>query len=286
MRRIAIINQKGGVGKTTTAVNLGAALARLGQRVVVIDMDPQANASMNLGAELAPEEPSTYSILTKGGRVADTLRGTSTPGLSILPSHRTCRARNSGSRAPSAARRSSRTPSRTGSARRSRARAAAGRHPHRQPAEPRAPLGQRAGRLARGADRRPDRVLRAPGPQQAGGDRPAPAPTPEPRARDHRRAGVPLRQPPAPGARGPRRAPRTLPGRALQAAHRAERQARRDAELRTHDLRVRAGIQGRRGLHGGGQGVPRTTGRGGTRQREIDRAAGACYGGARTGRPT
>ena len=87
MRRIAIINQKGGVGKTTTAVNLGAALARLGQRVVVIDMDPQANASMNLGAELAPEEPSTYSILTKGGRVADTLRGTSTPGLSILPSH-------------------------------------------------------------------------------------------------------------------------------------------------------------------------------------------------------
>lgn len=87
MRRIAIINQKGGVGKTTTAVNLGAALARLGQRVVVIDMDPQANASMNLGAELAPDEPSTYSILTKGGRVADTLRGTSTPGLSILPSH-------------------------------------------------------------------------------------------------------------------------------------------------------------------------------------------------------
>ncbi|MEE2939072.1 MAG: AAA family ATPase [Planctomycetota bacterium] len=87
MRRIAIINQKGGVGKTTTAVNLGAALARLGQRVVVIDMDPQANASMNLGAELAPEDASTYSILTQGGRVADTLRGTSTPGLSILPSH-------------------------------------------------------------------------------------------------------------------------------------------------------------------------------------------------------
>lgn len=87
MRRIAIINQKGGVGKTTTAVNLGAALARLGRRVVVIDMDPQANASMNLGAELGSDEPSTYSILTKGIRVADTLRGTSTPGLSILPSH-------------------------------------------------------------------------------------------------------------------------------------------------------------------------------------------------------
>ena len=87
MRRIAIINQKGGVGKTTTAVNLGAALARLGQRVLVIDMDPQANASMNLGAELHPGEPSTYSLLTQGGRVADTIRGTSTPGLSILPAH-------------------------------------------------------------------------------------------------------------------------------------------------------------------------------------------------------
>ncbi len=87
MRRIAIINQKGGVGKTTTAVNLGAALARLGRRVVVIDMDPQANASMNLGAELAPGEPSTYTLLTGNGRVADTLHGTSTPGLSLLPSH-------------------------------------------------------------------------------------------------------------------------------------------------------------------------------------------------------
>ena len=87
MRRIAIINQKGGVGKTTTAVNLGAALARLGRRVVVIDMDPQANASMNLGAELGPDEPSTYSILTQGGRVADTLSGTSTPGLSVIPAH-------------------------------------------------------------------------------------------------------------------------------------------------------------------------------------------------------
>lgn len=87
MRRIAIINQKGGVGKTTTAVNLGAALARLGRRVLVVDMDPQANASQNLGAELEPGEPSTYSLLTQGGKVADTLRGTSTPGLSVLPAH-------------------------------------------------------------------------------------------------------------------------------------------------------------------------------------------------------
>ncbi len=87
MRRIAIINQKGGVGKTTTAVNLGAALARLGRRVLVVDMDPQANASQNLGAELEPGEPSTYSLLTQGGKVADTVRGTSTPGLSVRPAH-------------------------------------------------------------------------------------------------------------------------------------------------------------------------------------------------------
>ena len=87
MRRIAIINQKGGVGKTTTAVNLGAALARSGQRVVVIDMDPQANASLHLGEELAPEEPSTYSVMTAGTPLEGALRQTATPGLSILPSH-------------------------------------------------------------------------------------------------------------------------------------------------------------------------------------------------------
>ena len=50
-------------------------------------MDPQANASQNLGAELEPGEPSTYSLLTQGGKGTDTLRGTSTPGLSVLPAH-------------------------------------------------------------------------------------------------------------------------------------------------------------------------------------------------------
>ena len=70
MRRIAIINQKGGVGKTTTAVNLGAALARLGRRVLVIDMDPQANASTNLGVDLHPGEPSTYTVLVGTSRAA------------------------------------------------------------------------------------------------------------------------------------------------------------------------------------------------------------------------
>lgn len=87
MRRIAIINQKGGVGKTTTSVNLGAALARAGQRVVVIDLDAQANATMHLGIDLDPGEPSTYGILCGDLSIADALRPTSTRGLSLVPSH-------------------------------------------------------------------------------------------------------------------------------------------------------------------------------------------------------
>ena len=63
MRRIAIINQKGGVGKTTTTANLGAALALQGRRVLVIDMDAQANLTLALGIEPDPSKPSSYSVL-------------------------------------------------------------------------------------------------------------------------------------------------------------------------------------------------------------------------------
>lgn len=87
MRRIAIINQKGGVGKTTTAVNLGAALARAGRRVVVVDLDPQANASLHLGAEPAPGEPSSYGVLCTDVPFREALHPTSTPGLSLVPAH-------------------------------------------------------------------------------------------------------------------------------------------------------------------------------------------------------
>ncbi len=65
MRSIAIINQKGGVGKTTTAVNMSAALARAGQRVWLIDLDPQAHASLHLGLALEENDPSTYQVLTE-----------------------------------------------------------------------------------------------------------------------------------------------------------------------------------------------------------------------------
>ncbi len=64
MRRIAVINQKGGVGKTTTTANLGAAAARAGLRVLLIDLDPQAHLSLHFGVELSDAQPSVYDVLT------------------------------------------------------------------------------------------------------------------------------------------------------------------------------------------------------------------------------
>src|SRR5437660_11702332 len=74
MRRIAIINQKGGVGKTTTAVNLAAALAAAGQRVCVIDLDPQAHATTHLGLEPDGKAPSLYDVLTDSRPLVDVRR--------------------------------------------------------------------------------------------------------------------------------------------------------------------------------------------------------------------
>lgn len=74
MRSIAIMNQKGGVGKTTTAVNVSAALAATGLRVCLIDLDPQAHASLHLGVEPEPETPSIYDVLVGSSRLADARR--------------------------------------------------------------------------------------------------------------------------------------------------------------------------------------------------------------------
>jgi chromosome partitioning protein len=65
MRRIAVINQKGGVGKTTTAVNLGAALARMGERVLLLDLDPQGHLTLHLGMDPTDASPTTYDLLTR-----------------------------------------------------------------------------------------------------------------------------------------------------------------------------------------------------------------------------
>jgi chromosome partitioning protein len=87
MRRIALVNQKGGVGKTTTAVNLGAALALAGRRVVLVDLDPQGNLSTHLDIEVPAGEPSTYRVLCEGLPFTDSLRDTTTKGLRVAPTN-------------------------------------------------------------------------------------------------------------------------------------------------------------------------------------------------------
>src|SRR5437763_814681 len=87
MRRIAVINQKGGVGKTTTTVNLAAALAQAGRRVCVLDMDPQAHASTHLGVEPDGTIPSLYDVLVSNKPLAEVRRevGEKTGGGSVEP---------------------------------------------------------------------------------------------------------------------------------------------------------------------------------------------------------
>ena len=84
MRKIAVINQKGGVGKTTTTVNLAAALALAGKRVCVLDLDPQAHASTHLGVELDGTTPSMYDVLVAGKPLADVRRDVG-DNLSLVP---------------------------------------------------------------------------------------------------------------------------------------------------------------------------------------------------------
>lgn len=87
MRSIAILNQKGGVGKTTTAVNLSAAIARAGRKVCLIDMDPQAHASLHLGVALSDRERSVYDVMTATDIPLAAVRRAVRPNLWLVPSH-------------------------------------------------------------------------------------------------------------------------------------------------------------------------------------------------------
>src|ERR1041385_1046294 len=85
-RVLALANQKGGVGKTTTAINLGTALAATGERVLIVDLDPQGNASTGLGIERKSRRTPTYDVLATKTPMRDAVVETAVPRLCIAPS--------------------------------------------------------------------------------------------------------------------------------------------------------------------------------------------------------
>jgi chromosome partitioning protein len=84
-RILAVANQKGGVGKTTTAINLGTALAAAGRRTLLFDLDPQGNASTGLGVERGARRVTSYDILLGRATIAEAVLPTRVPGLSLVP---------------------------------------------------------------------------------------------------------------------------------------------------------------------------------------------------------
>ncbi len=84
-RVLAVSNQKGGVGKTTTAINLGTALAAIGEKVLIVDMDPQGNASTGLGVPRETRRITIYDVIVDGRAVNEAAVETTVPGLHIIP---------------------------------------------------------------------------------------------------------------------------------------------------------------------------------------------------------
>ena len=88
MRIFCIANQKGGVGKTTTTVNLAAGLAQVGRRVLLVDLDPQGNATMGSGVDKRTLDPSIYDVLLESSTIAETRRPSPTGGYDVLGANR------------------------------------------------------------------------------------------------------------------------------------------------------------------------------------------------------
>ena len=87
-RVFCVANQKGGVGKTTTTVNLAAGLARAGKRVLLVDLDPQGNATMGSGIDKRRLDPSIYDVLLEGATAADARRASPAGGYDVLGANR------------------------------------------------------------------------------------------------------------------------------------------------------------------------------------------------------
>src|SRR5213082_1216064 len=85
-RILSLANQKGGVGKTTTAINLGTALAAIGERVLIVDLDPQGNASTGLGIGHKDRQISIYDVMVGAATLTQAARPTAVPRLFVAPS--------------------------------------------------------------------------------------------------------------------------------------------------------------------------------------------------------